>query len=357
MGAWVRPRWRQPFPRQVEEDEAEDEAGVSGWTHSALTKAKITASRCKFVLSNSVKQLANSLMPMAQELVMKVFHPESSSVAVKRKRTFKTMVDAVGPMSIPINTKSVDRGDRDRVVVSHLEAQSNGLAQFSKQEGIKYTLSVNTYDDASMWISMPQDQAQQIVNPGDNSDAAKALLRRRRRGKMVRSPVLNLCEKIFLRVDGHGRRRVQASSPHSPAQVLPAANYSTVLDRWRNWSVSNGSATAGRNVDPLGAINPSPSESWGCIAMVKDGLMVNNNMACRIEQEIGRRKELAEPAASASVPGVFHMNCAAHSVVLCMKPIVHRIHNGGFFIHRSRRPPLPVIARVWANPRGHDWDR
>ena len=147
---------------------------------------------------------------------------------------------------------------------------------------------------------------------------------------MVHAPVVNIVEAIFL-MRGRGQgARVQAATPHSPAQVLPAANYSTVLDRRRAWTVGNGSGKAGSNIDPLGVINPSPARSWGCIAMVKDALMMNNNMVCQIERQVAARADAADRtgADAATVPGVFHMNCACHSTVLCMKPIVHRIHKG-----------------------------
>ena len=145
---------------------------------------------------------------------------------------------------------------------------------------------------------------------------------------MVHAPVLNVVETIFV-MRGRGQdARVQAASPRSPAQVLPIANYSTVLARWRGWSVGIGSDGVGSKIDPLGAIKPSPAKSWGCIAMVKDALMVNNNMVCQIERQVKARVEDREVADISAVPCVFHMSCAGHSTVLCMKPVVHRIHKG-----------------------------
>ena len=58
--------------------------------------------------------------------------------------------------------------------------------------------------------------------------------------------------------------------------------------------------------------------------------MLNNNMVCKIENQTRDRRLAiaANRVVAAAAPMTFHMNCAAHSTVLCMKPIVQRIHPG-----------------------------
>ena len=56
---------------------------------------------------------------------------------------------------------------------------------------------------------------------------------------MAHMPVLNLEERMYKLFD---IGTVEALEVFSPAQALPEQNYSTVLDRWKNWSVSMPSA-------------------------------------------------------------------------------------------------------------------
>ena len=94
---------------------------------------------------------------MAQKIVMQVLHHESSSTT-KRRRTYKTIevMDGGLMMSTPmIDIRRTARVDRNRVIVGHVEAQCAGLSELLSLEDSSYWLYVNSYGDASMWISRP----------------------------------------------------------------------------------------------------------------------------------------------------------------------------------------------------------
>ncbi len=79
------------------------------------------------------------------------------------------------------------------------------------------------------------DQAQQIVNPGGTFDTASALLRRTRRGKVVHSPVLNLCEAQaragkFATLTSTGASRGELFG--SAGQVAELVRFQRLGNRW-----------------------------------------------------------------------------------------------------------------------------
>ena len=89
-----------------------------------------------------------------------------------------------------------------------------------------------------MWVARPKlannniAMEQAVIDAEEDPLRKRALAKRKHRGKQMHVPVLNLCEQIFVQVASVGpRRRVRAASLHSPAHVLPEANYATVLSR------------------------------------------------------------------------------------------------------------------------------
>ena len=307
-----------------------------GYKHSEHTKTKITAGLLKARLQSSKLEVAGGIQSAAQSQVESVFHAQLGNA---RRQTFSFVPVQGGPvMSIPIDTRSAYAADRLRVIASHLEAQAKGIRDFLGDccsRGTNFVLYTNTFDDASMWVSSPPVSGiggceRAVIQAAAHADPAVAgkLAKRAKKGRMQHCPVLNMCETVFT-LKGEPRNSVQALSPHSPAIVMPCANYSTVLHHWSSWTVCNGFGTSGSKLDSGGIIQAASPSSWACMAMVKDGLMVNGNIVCHVEKRLKIRREEAlgrgEAAAADSVPSIYSTNCAAHSIVLCTKPVIHSL--------------------------------
>ena len=208
---------------------------------------------------------------VTQDKVFRTLHSDCSAIS-RRKRTFSSIQAAGGEglVSVAVRTTCNDRRDRDRALASHVPAQAQGIATFVSGDP-SYIVYANAYGDAFMWVSRPQlpgsDSLERHIMEGLDNAVSHRLLRRRRKGKTVHAPVLNVCETIVVQ---NMDNRARSASLHSPAVVMPRANYSTVLDRWRSWSVGNGSPHAGSRVDPDQVLDPSPVGSWSCISMVKE---------------------------------------------------------------------------------------
>ena len=111
---------------------------------------------------------------------------------------------------------------------------------------------------------------------------------------MMHVAVLNLTESVFTQ-DGADFAALRAAVLHTPSQVLPEANWSTVHDRWCKWTAASGNPTFGSKLDPDGlfAVLPeSYSRSWKTVVMIKDSLMVNNNM---VRSKANRKSRRAKP--------------------------------------------------------------
>eukprot|EP00959_Pyramimonas_sp_CCMP1952_P098712 2063669-Pyramimonas_sp.AAC.1 len=179
-----------------------------------------------------------------------------------------------------------------------------------------------------MWIAKesPGDIAAAIEEL--DGPLKKKLKMRAPKGGMRHTPVLNVCESVFKLCDvgalpSHG---CSATSITSPAQPLPQANYSTVMDRWRRWTVGNDSIRPGCSVDPDGTLTAAgvmDSPKWKNISAVRDCLQLNSNIVAKCEDAFrARRAELQDDDRADGVPTIFSLNCCGHMCVLGLKPIL-----------------------------------
>ena len=61
------------------------------------------------------------------------------------------------------------------------------------------------------------------------------------------------------------------------------------------------------------------------LVIVRDCLMVNDNIICKVEQALESQRGLLPGAAKDNVPTVFSMSCMSHSCVLAMRPVYERV--------------------------------
>ena len=147
-----------------------------------------------------------------------------------------------------------------------------------------------------------------------------ARLKRKLESKGMNShmPVLNICENVLWekRLDSPVEPVcvVLGTEVHSPCQVLPVANASTVYNRWRRWTVLSTAGT-GELVDAHQEVQHSmdQTESWRTICMTKDNLILNR---CLVALEHKAMDELkASEVDSAKELTLLDLDCMAHSCV------------------------------------------
>jgi len=215
------------------------------------------------------------------------------------------------------------------------------------------------FDDASMWISAPMSHG---GTPDDLPAAwkTKTIRKHEKSGRMVFAPVLNNEQVIIasraVAGDQDNLSVASAVQVHTPAVVLPEANHSTVRNRLEDWSVLSAlQCSQPRPVDPDSTLKECSPDCWQQCVMVKDCLMVNNNIVAGFERRFEAERNVASQiseTAEDNVPDVFHMNCQGHSVTLCSKPIALAITGLPTFVVRmghlcqSHRPFAKIMKSM-----------
>ena len=258
----------------------------AGFVHSDSVKAKIQLGLSK----HQTSQLASSLAVLesvadpgrdrrASEFLSGTFQPGRDVTIVG--------TDVVHEQRLRHeNTESALL--RERAVASHCIAQSAGLRDFvacgsSGDAGGRpqWLCSTNVFDDASMWVMRPENYEEKIAKrrrlrrrnrAPDGMTALEFAIAKStaRKGKNVHLPALNIVEKLYAsRSDGDVASR--AAVVHSPAQILPVANISTVYDRWKTWTASQASGAGVKFGDSLRqAVLQRPV--WRHVTLTRDNL-------------------------------------------------------------------------------------
>ncbi len=288
--------------------------------HSAETRAKIARGRGTAVKKSMVRQAALAVVSTAVHVASTAWgtNPQEARAHVDFVAT------ADGPIAVTGDRKRTAMADRNSVLVSHVKAQAAGVARFMSDERQKVMQFVNIFDDASMWVAKPPSLLEkEALLLGVDPAKVKAISKHTRKRNMMHAPVLNLEERISKLVDVNGTPCVAGLSLYSPAQVLPKANYATVLDRWRRWTVCNGHKP-GSGIDGYGELlNVFDGPHWRNISIVRDCLMLKSNVVAKVEESCKLKRDAIDGSADADgVPTVFSCNCCCHRCVLCLKPIL-----------------------------------
>ena len=90
---------------------------------------------------------------------------------------------------------------------------------------------INIFDDASLWIRRPPGW----IEPEVRNRLPKVTSKKKKEGRSVHATVLNLQETLVFVPMLALQEAWRGVDIISPATCLPAANYGTVLDRWRRW--------------------------------------------------------------------------------------------------------------------------
>eukprot|EP00959_Pyramimonas_sp_CCMP1952_P350704 7347735-Pyramimonas_sp.AAC.1 len=214
----------------------------------------MTIAKVKRAKEAAIDEVGRSLRLHNEHLVTSLMSESFSYQASKRSTQF-VPTSTGDVVSVTIGRRSTNKRDVARLLVSHAAAQARGIREWLESGPCTPDCLVfaNTFDDASMWASKPSKQDIDTLVDTAPRDAARSKLKRGApKGIMRHCPVLNLCETIAKCWTWGAGPAVSAARVCSPAQVMPAANYSTVLDRWRRWSICNDSGRPGSSVDSDG---------------------------------------------------------------------------------------------------------
>ena len=244
-------------------------------------------------------------------------------------------------------------------MASAVGAQVNGVAALvgdNERSDVANITVVQTFDDASMWVSDPATKADRLA--GIRTEGAKiAGGKLWRRGRNVSLPVLTMTEFVGARRVCQGPDGLLSSDfirghvVASPSQVLPKANTGTILNRWRRW-YHCGIAGAGAAVDPDGVLDAAirtENRPWKTVCVTKDNLGLNLCIAGQEESLITQGLELGV-VDKTNCDTFFHLGCGCHSAVLCTKDPLDR--QGDFLGGLVRMGHLHESGKV-ANEHSH----
>ena len=190
----------------------------AGFAQSSITKARIS----RGVLSRNTKQLKEQVgqvsATLAEECCLVAFGCGQPDKVASSQRNHQ--IRAAGLVEV-IDNETRYNHQVHRAVVSHIKAQSKGLADFlvnsaADSSGLIVSMS---FDDASMWVQSPR--------PPDHASDKKL----RHRGRNKHMPVLNRSELMVSAAGSSSRMWSSGADVFAPAVVLPQGNDGTVGDR------------------------------------------------------------------------------------------------------------------------------
>ena len=299
-----------------------------GYQHTELTKTRLRLARMaseRKAEANAVNSLGDVLQPgRAEYTIRTVFGGApvaNNQLAFVKSGSVLTKVSKATQTFKSTNVASV----LHRGVASHVVAQGRGLASFVKgteTSKVEHILSNNVFDDAAMWVSMANVTKKRMLDdPRITASVKKGLVAK---GNNVHMPVLNIVERLHVRrAHDAGLRKLRSATVHSPAQVLPTPNTSTVRHRWAQWSAMT-SRGSGKKIDGDGSLNnalDATENVWRTMVMNKDNLGLNDCIVA-LEEGVLRAKVGAGGACEETL---LSTSCVCHSAVLVAKPLYKRI--------------------------------
>lgn len=292
---------------------------AAGYRHSEITRARMRAASA----NNRAKQAK-----VDREQAIDILCPtqaEETARHSQQRESGMVLVDGAPALHRHQGHGSErERKLRDRALVSHVQAQSAGLAAFvdgaAGGRAVKHIFATNIFDDASMWIAKPTTS----TSAAAGSFEGQVDIWSKSKGKNVHLPVLNLCESLFARADVEPQVQTApllGAEVHSPAQVLAQANTPTMRRHWAQWSVLTARG-AGRKVASTSSLRDAVRGTpWKTMLCCRDNLVVNDCLMCLEEEEIDAELGVAGGDRD-RVVSLISIACCAHSAVLALKPLL-----------------------------------
>ena len=171
-----------------------------------------------------------------------------------------------------MNERHGHNSDVNRAVLSHLKAQAEGSAQWFEHGRTQAPLStwgIHVFDDASMWMRQPTSI------PKRRSLSAPSRMERNlsKHGRNIRLPVLTLTEHILQTPAFASMRPCRMLAPVSPCMPMAAANWQTIQNDWKKWTLTNG-FKVGEKIDPDRVVKDT-SGGEKIIWLAKDSVSAN----------------------------------------------------------------------------------
>ena len=318
--------------------------GRGGIRHSTETKLKISATRQKTNQKQVQKTALKGIVPRQRQIASDVFGVGTQvdlTTRVAKKSRFTAVVGETTAI-VECDARKRVTADMSRGLVSFIDSQATSCGRFLNREG-DCTIYNIIWDDASTWVRGVVDKdlenldmqtfgkmlAELIGRPLDSSTVESAKKKLESRGRNRRMEILNMTETIWRIFPPTEIVSMDTAEVISPSVGLPRANWSTVWDRMQKHSLVLGAqlAPGQSRLDPDGVASAAVRACKNSIiSLVKDSLVMNNCIVCKVEQ---RAEALAQVAGDDEAkPSVWSSNCIAHSAVVATKPSVERLGNG-----------------------------
>ena len=336
-----------PEPQQVQ---LQQRGGVA--QHSELSKCRIKlawARRRSRQQNSTTNRLARGNFATFSE------HVASVSFGRKSPENSKVIMLATGMLSSQLDhTGNRSKDQRDARLYGCLAAavgQASGLEKFLSPDApgdLVSSISVSTFDDASMWMKDPCSKAER--ESGERCEGRKVAGGQLwRRGKNICLPVYNSTEAVFTRrnhvlENQQPESVLRAAVVHSPSQVLPEANTGTIANRRERW-LAAGVKGAGCKVDSESNLSAAGAgtAAWHTVVVTKDNLALNDCVIGLDERVIKTRLESGLDN-QYSVTTLLSLNCCGHSVVLSTQEVSRRLD--GLPSHLVRMGYLHESGRI-----------
>lgn len=279
-----------------------------GWHHDRIARARLSAGQTRRFAQRVSARLQGR--GFSQRVVEAAFGAPPDC-ADKSARS--TPVHLHG-LALAIDQHHGNASDVARGAVSHTRAQASQIADFMMKPNTNAIIASNVFDDADMWVKRASRKHQSQPDRLDDKLS--------KRGRVEHKPVMKVCEVIY-RLGPSGPGAFQATDVVTLAVALPQANWASIHNSWRSWSIINGGGP-GCHVDVDGKLKEALRTVAGgdcdkTLIYTKDSLEANLVIEASLAQA-----SIASQASPDPWDLLGH-NCLAHGAVLGMKLSLNRI--------------------------------
>ena len=225
--------------------------------------------------------------------------------------------------SIVVSKKRQGGRQRRRGAWSHVAATAEALV--TRLQDCRTLIHTEVIDDATMWCRKP-------LGKKDKASTRTAIARRLARtrgaklkgkvkGKNVAIPVQNITQHAFLQTQTS--TAWSAIEIHSPATALPQSNWSTLLDRKRQWSLCTG-GQVGRNlvrrVDD-GRLQSKMGETKTIAKLCTNDAAKTNDCVVSEDQRALILRRVRDAGAACRFCCHLDIHCQGHQTCLLSRPV------------------------------------
>ena len=284
--------------------------------------------------------------PLALQTVLTTFGLSSSSASAPMDVV--PLPDGAGGIAyVSKSNKSKHRELWKRGLLSFVKAVWSALPRFIGDAPSNVILS-SVMDDCSVWVRRSVDS----LDP--SSKQAKHGEQHSRMGRNVCRPAFN-CVQHLVVTDPTADAMPRACAVHTPTQILPRGNWSTIYQRWTQWAVFSGRGIGKKLRSAVrlpfglgnGGVAGVPGEPtlisvlsnavWRVALLTMESLVVNKCIVCEEQRTFGQSANTL----------LLDVACHHHCCALGAKPLVTRIGDGSVISNYIRLAHLLESSRTF----------